>query len=161
MPRPTVLPEQSAQPAALSTQSQAFSGRERRAVPCDSGPQPMSCASLGACSASPPRQGSGFVALPITDYSLQPYPARKNNQSTWELHSPSYIPAYNGTQGETPASGSPHLQSQASGPIWPGSLMGNSTSCGLYPLIFNDYRYHSMVLPEQVRKFAVPPNCQV
>lgn len=60
----------------------------------------MSCASLGACSATLLRQGSGFMALPITEYSLQPSPARKNTQSTWELHSPSYIPAYNGTRSE-------------------------------------------------------------
>lgn len=66
------------------------------------------------------------------------------------------VTAFTSTQADIPASGRATLHSQASGPVWPGSLVGNSACFGSLTNKHTSYRLCPMVpwAGKQIRRLT-------
>lgn len=68
-------------------------------------------------------------------------------------------PTCSSTGGEISTGGSDNLQSQVSGYVWSGSLVGILPDLGTQPKSYIYPGAHSMILPKQGRKFTASTNC--
>lgn len=91
------------------------------AVLPDSGPQPKSHVSLWACSTTYPGREAGSWPYLLQSRAFSPTCPGSLTRTPRGLCGPPYSPACSGTKAERPACDSAHLQSWASGPVWPGS----------------------------------------